>query len=79
MPGYDGVVAALGGRMLAFERQLLRGRPVFSALPVTAHTAAQGAVQGILAALAAREKGELAAQRVETSLLQGLLPYVDLN
>ncbi len=75
VPGYDGVVAARGGRMLAFERQLRRGGPVFSALPVTAHVAAQGAVQGIVAALIARQRGEVGAQRVETSLVQGLLPY----
>lgn len=75
VPAYDGVVAARGGRMLAFERQLRRGGPVYSALPVTAHVAAMGAVQGILAALVARARGEAGAQRVETSLVQGLLPY----
>lgn len=75
VPGYDGVVSARGGRMLAFERQLRRGGPVYSALPVTAHVAAMGAVQGVLAALVARQRGESGSQRVETSLVQGLLPY----
>ncbi len=79
MPGYDAAVAARSGRMLAFERQLRRGGPVFSAVPVASHVAAQGAVQGILAALLARARGG-GAQRVETSLLQGVLPFdlVDL-
>lgn len=74
VPGYEGAVAARGGRMLAFERQLRRGGPVFAAVPVAGHAAAFGAVQGILAALVARSRG-VGAQVVETSLLQGLLPY----
>jgi crotonobetainyl-CoA:carnitine CoA-transferase CaiB-like acyl-CoA transferase len=74
VPGYEGAVAARSGRMLAFERQLRRGGPVFAALPVASHVAALGAVQGILAALVARTRGG-GAQRVETSLLQGLLPF----
>ena len=74
VPAYDGAVAALGGRMMAFERQLKRGGPVFAAVPVTSHVASQGAVQGILAGLLARAAGG-GGQRVETSLLQGLLPF----
>ncbi len=74
LPGYDGIVAARGGRMRAFERQLRRDGPVYSAVPVAMHAASQGAVQGIVAALIARERGA-GAQRVETSLLQGLIPY----
>ena len=74
VPGYDAAVAARGGRMLAFERQLRRGGPVFAAVPVLSHVAAHGAVQGIVAALFARTRGA-GAQRVETSLLQGLLPF----
>ena len=74
MPGYDALIAARGGRMVAFERQLRRGGPVFSAVPVVSHAAAFGAVQGITAGLiAAHRTGR--PQRVETSLLQGLLPY----
>jgi crotonobetainyl-CoA:carnitine CoA-transferase CaiB-like acyl-CoA transferase len=60
--------------MMAFERQLRRGGPVFTAVPVSSHVAAQGAVQGIVAGLVARARGG-GAQRVETSLLQGLLPF----
>ena len=74
VPAYDGVVAARAGRMRYFERQLHRGGPVFAAVPVASHMTAQGAVQGVLAALTARARGG-GAQRVETSLLQGLLPY----
>ncbi|MCE2392647.1 MAG: CoA transferase, partial [Proteobacteria bacterium] len=73
-PGYEGVVAARSGRMLAFERQLRRPGPAFAAVPVAIHAAAQGAVQGIVAALIARERSGR-GQRVETSLLQALLPY----
>ena len=43
--------------MMAFERQLRRGGPVFAAVPVVSHAASQGAVQGILAALLARARG----------------------
>jgi crotonobetainyl-CoA:carnitine CoA-transferase CaiB-like acyl-CoA transferase len=73
-PGDAGVVAARSGRMLAFERQLRRQGPAYAAVPVGVHAAAQGAVQGIAAALLARARTGR-AQRVETSLLQGLLPY----
>ena len=73
-PGYEGLVAARSGRMRAFERQLRREGPVFAAVPVASHAAAQGAVQGITAALFARQRSGR-GQRVETSLLQALLPY----
>jgi crotonobetainyl-CoA:carnitine CoA-transferase CaiB-like acyl-CoA transferase len=74
-PGYDGLVMARAGRMRSFERQLPgERRPVYAAVRVATHGAAQGAVQGICAALVARERTGR-AQRVETSLLQGLLPY----
>ena len=65
--------------MKTFGRQLRGDAPGYSALPVAHHACAMGAVQGILAALLAREKSGR-GQRVETSLLQGLLPYdlVDL-
>ena len=76
IPGYEAAVAAASGRMLYFERQLRRDGPVFAAVPIAVHAAAQGAVQGILAALLARSRaGIQRVQRVETSLLQGLLPH----
>src|SRR4051794_38300260 len=57
LPGYEGAVSARSGRMMAFERQLRRGGPVFSAVPVAGHVAAHGAVQGIVAGLFARARG----------------------
>ena len=74
VPGYEAAVAAAQRAHGRFERQLRRGGPVFAAVPVAAHVAAQGAVQGIVAALFARARGG-GAQRVETSLLQGVLPF----
>jgi crotonobetainyl-CoA:carnitine CoA-transferase CaiB-like acyl-CoA transferase len=73
-PAYEGLVAARAGRMRVLERQLRRDGPVFAAVPIATHAAAQGAVQGIAAALFARARTGR-GQRVETSLLQGLLPY----
>jgi crotonobetainyl-CoA:carnitine CoA-transferase CaiB-like acyl-CoA transferase len=73
-PGYEGLVAAKSGRMLAFAAQLPREGPVYAAVPVASHAASHGAVHGVLAALLARE-GSGRGQRVETSLLQGILPY----
>lgn len=74
VPGYDAAVSARSGRMLAFSRQLRRGGPVFTAVPVAGHVAALGAVQGVIAGLLAVARGG-GAQRVETSLLQGVLPF----
>ena len=73
-PGYEGLVAAKSGRMLAFAAELSREGPVYAAVPVASHGASQGAVHGVLAALLARERSGR-GQRVETSLLQGMLPY----
>ena len=44
LPGWEGAVAAMSGRMMAFERQLRRGGPVFTAVPVASHIAAHGAL-----------------------------------
>lgn len=73
-PGYEGVVAAKAGRMMAFEGTAPRPGPQFAALQVASHAAAQAAVSGTLAALLAREHLGF-GQYVETSLLQGLMPY----
>jgi crotonobetainyl-CoA:carnitine CoA-transferase CaiB-like acyl-CoA transferase len=73
-PGYEPLVAARSGRMASFTGQRAREGPAYAAVAVASHATAQGAVQGILAALIARERTGL-GQRVETSLLQGLLPY----
>ena len=72
--GYEGVVAAKAGRMMTFAGQIDREGPVYSYVQVGTHGASQAAVQGILAALIAREvTGE--GQTVETSLLQAMMPY----
>ena len=73
-PGYEGLVAAKSGRMMTFEGQGARAGPVYAAVQVATHAAAQAAVQGILAALLVREQTGR-GQLVETSLLQGMLPY----
>ncbi len=73
-PAYEGVVSAKSGRMLAFAGQRLREGPAFAAVPVGSHGASQGAVQGILAALIERQRCGR-GQIVETSLLQGLMPF----
>jgi crotonobetainyl-CoA:carnitine CoA-transferase CaiB-like acyl-CoA transferase len=72
--GYEGLVAAKSGRMMTFAGQIPRPGPVYAAVLVGTHAAAQAAVQGILAALLVRERTGR-GQLVETSLLQGMLPY----
>ena len=73
-PGYEHVVAAATGRMQVFAGIVDRPGPVFSALQVGIHACAQSTASGILAALLQRgTKGE--GRLVETSLLQGMLPY----
>jgi len=73
-PGYEHLVAASSGRMKMFSGLVDRPGPVFSALQVAVHASAQSAATGILAALLERgEDGE--GRLVETSLLQGMLPY----
>ena len=73
-PGYEGVVAAKSGRMVGFDGQRLRPGPGFAAVPVGSHGASQGAVHGILAALIERDRCGR-GQIVETSILQGLMPF----
>jgi len=74
LPGYEGLVAAHSGRMAVFDGQALRTGPVFAALPIGSHAASQAAVQGMLAALWARDRRG-GCHRVETSLLRGMLAY----
>lgn len=73
-PGYEHLAAAASGRMQAFAGICDRAGPVYSALQVGTHATAQSALSGILAALLARGT-EGAGQLVETSMLQGMLPY----
>ena len=71
LPGYEHLVAAVAGRMNVFSGCADRDGPVFPALYVATHAAAQSAVSGILAATLQPSVGRL----VEVSLLQGLLAY----
>ena len=73
LPGYEHLVAAYTGRMNLFRGIVDRTGPVFSALQVATHATAQTATAGILAALFSQDSG--AGRLIETSLLQGLLPY----
>lgn len=68
--GYDAVVSAKAGVMNYQDGD----RPRFPAVRGASFAAAQGALQGIFAALYVRDRiGR--GQHVETSLLQGLTPY----
>ena len=73
LPGYEHLVAAYTGRMNLFRGIVERSGPVFSALQVATHATAQTATAGILAAL--YSQGDGPGRLIETSLLQGLLPY----
>ena len=74
VPGYEGVIAAKSGRMMAFAGSHPRPGPQFAALQVGTHAASQAAVTGIIAALIARDR-DGRGQIVDTSILQGMLPY----
>ena len=73
-PDDELVVAAKSGRMAAFSGVVRREGPAFPAVQVGAHAASQSAIAGILAALLERDRSGL-GQHVETSLLQGTVPY----
>lgn len=74
LPAYEGVVAAKAGRMKSLEGISPTPGPVFAAVQVATHATAQNIVSAVLAALISRKqtgRGEL----IQTSLLQGLMPY----
>ena len=72
--GYEGIVAAKAGRMMTFAGQLEREGPAYAYVQVGQHVVAQSTVHGVLGALRVREQtGE--GQAIETSLLQGMMPY----
>ncbi|MSQ29408.1 MAG: CoA transferase [Dehalococcoidia bacterium] len=73
-PGYEGVVAAKAGRMMSFSGVAPRPGPQFVAVQVASHATSQAVVTGILAGLVARER-DGRGRYVETSMLQGMLPY----
>ena len=72
--GYEAVITARAGRMMAFRGQPDRDGPVYVAVPTISWAASQIAVHGILAALRVRER-TARGQWVQTSMLQGLMPY----
>ncbi|MFP6815738.1 MAG: CoA transferase [Pseudomonadales bacterium] len=74
LPGYEHTAAAYSGRMQLFTGIVNRPGPVFSAVQVGVHACAQSAAAGILAALLQRGSNG-SGRLVETSLLQGMLPY----
>ncbi|MBD3648334.1 MAG: CoA transferase, partial [Pseudomonadales bacterium] len=74
IPLYEGVVAAMAGRMKSLEGILPEPGPIFPAVQVATHATAQNAVSGILAAVYERNRSGR-GQRVATSLLHGLMPY----
>ena len=72
--GYEGIVAAKSGRMVNFAGQTLRDGPTYVAVQTASWASSQAAVRGILAALRVREKTGR-GQWVQTSVLQGMIPY----
>ncbi len=74
LPPYDGVVSAKGGRMKEISGITKTPGPVYAAVQVATHAAVQSALSGILAALIERKKSGT-GQMLQTSLLQGLMPY----
>ena len=74
VPASEGAIAAKSGRMKQFEGQPDREGPVYVAVRTATWAASQAAVRGTLAVLRVRnERGR--GQWVQTSLLQGMIPY----
>ena len=73
-PGYEPVVAAKSGRMLAFAGVADRDGPNYAALQVGSHATAQSAATAILAGLMGREACGHGFS-FDTSLLRGMMPY----
>jgi len=81
LPGYEGLVAAALGRMVGLDHLnggvvgQDRAAPIFTSTPVASYGAGQLAVQGILAALLARDRTGV-GDRVRTSLVQGAAAFL---
>jgi len=73
-PGYEPVVAAKSGRMLAFAGVADREGPNYAALQVGSHATTQSAATAILAGLMGREACGHGFS-FDTSLLRGMMPY----
>jgi len=78
LPAYEGVVMAKLGAFGAQAHLTRRPGPSFIAAPFCTWSAAQLALHGILAALIERKRSGL-GQRVDTTLLQGLLAHDTWN
>ena len=72
--GYEGVVVAKCGRMMAFAHQANREGPHYAAVQTASHAAAMAAVRGVITALYVRDKTGR-GQKLETSLLQTITLY----
>ncbi|MBK7952165.1 MAG: CoA transferase [Deltaproteobacteria bacterium] len=72
LPGYEGIVAAVTGRMALQTGN--RPGPIFTPVPIASFGAAMLGVEGLLAALHARRTTGR-GQRVHTSLLHALSVY----
>jgi crotonobetainyl-CoA:carnitine CoA-transferase CaiB-like acyl-CoA transferase len=74
VPGYEGLLAAKAGMMRPQPEISGRDGPVYAAIPAGNYSAAQMALQGILAALYERSHSGR-GQAVRTSLLHGITAY----
>jgi crotonobetainyl-CoA:carnitine CoA-transferase CaiB-like acyl-CoA transferase len=72
LPVHEGLVMARIGGLSAFSRMVTRDGPAHIAVPFGEFSAAQAALQGILAGLLERERSGR-GQDVETSLLRGIV------
>lgn len=72
--GYEGVIAAKSGRMASFDGQMNRSGPAYAAVQVGSWAASQAVVRGVLAALLRRDSSGR-GQWVQSSILQGMIPY----
>ena len=70
----ESLVAAAIGRMMVFEGVATRPGPVYSALQVGTHGAAQATLAGVLAQLVARQQGQL-GQPQQATMLRALTSY----
>jgi crotonobetainyl-CoA:carnitine CoA-transferase CaiB-like acyl-CoA transferase len=75
---YEPVVMAKLGGLTGFSNLSRRDGPAYVATPYSAYTAAQLALQGVLAALYEREASGR-GQRVDTTLVQGILAHDTWN
>ena len=71
---YEGIIAAKSGRMMTFAGQTTREGPTYVAVQTASWASSQAAVRGILATLRIRDRMGR-GQWVQTSVLQGMIPY----